>query len=95
MTGLAEAGAGDPVGALVEKAEFDFIPTLKSKVIFDSSIHVKEVLRCFKMLDAEDPSLRVVWDEHVQEVHVHVMGVIQLEVLKQIVRDRFIRCIIR
>ncbi|MFC5601766.1 GTP-binding protein [Sporosarcina koreensis] len=89
VTGLTEAGAGDPIGTLVEKAEFDLIPTLKSKVIFDSSIHVKEVLRCFKMLDAEDPSLRVVWDEHVQEVHVHVMGVIQLEVLKQIVRDRF------
>ncbi|MFS0690885.1 translation factor GTPase family protein [Sporosarcina sp. 179-K 8C2 HS] len=89
VTGLSEAAAGDPLGALVEKAEFDLIPTLKSKVIFDSSIHVKEVLRCFKMLDAEDPSLRVVWDEHVQEVHVHVMGVIQLEVLKQIVRDRF------
>lgn len=89
VMGLLTAGAGDPVGALVEKAEFDLIPTLKSKVIFDSSIHVKEVLRCFNMLDAEDPSLRVVWDEHVQEVHVHVMGVIQLEVLKQIVRDRF------
>ncbi|WP_060203648.1 GTP-binding protein [Sporosarcina koreensis] len=89
VTGLSEAGAGDPLGAIVEKAEFDLIPTLKSKIIFDSSIHVKEVLRCFKMLDAEDPSLRVVWDEHVQEVHVHVMGVIQLEVLRQIVRDRF------
>lgn len=89
VTGLSEAGAGDPLGTLVEKAVFDLIPTLKSKVIFDPSIHVKEVLRCFRMLDAEDPSLRVVWDEHVQEVHVHVMGVIQLEVLRQIVRDRF------
>ena len=89
VTGLSEAGAGDPLGAIVEKAEFDLIPTLKSKIIFDPSIHVKEVLRCFKMLDAEDPSLRVVWDDHVQEVHVHVMGVIQLEVLRQIVRDRF------
>lgn len=89
VTGPTKAGAGDPIGVLVEKAVFDLLPTLKSKVIFDSSIHVKEVLCCFKMLDAEDPSLRVVWDEHVQEVHVHVMGVIQLEVLKQIVRDRF------
>ncbi|MCM3710650.1 GTP-binding protein [Sporosarcina luteola] len=89
LTGLTEAGAGDPIGALTEKAVFELIPTLKSKVIFDPSVHVKEVLRCFKMLDAEDPSLRVVWDEHVQEVHVHVMGVIQLEVLRQIMRDRF------
>ena len=58
--------------------EFDMIPTLKSKVLFEDSIHVKEVLRCFKLLDAEDPSLRVFWDEHFQEIHVHVMGVIQL-----------------
>ena len=68
---------------------FDLIPTLKSKVIFDASIHVKEVLRCFNLLDAEDPSLRVFWDEHFQEIHVHVMGIIQLEVLEQIVKERF------
>ena len=89
VTGLTQASIGDGVGALKEKATFDMIPTLKSKVIFDASIHVKEVLRCFNLLDAEDPSLRVFWDEHFQEIHVHVMGVIQLEVLQQIVNERF------
>ncbi len=89
VTGLTQASIGDGVGALKEKAMFDMIPTLKSKVIFDTSIHVKEVLRCFNLLDAEDPSLRVFWDEHVQEIHVHVMGVIQLEVLEQIIKERF------
>ena len=47
------------------------------------------MLRCFNILDAEDPSLRVFWDEHFQEIHVHVMGIIQLEVLEQIVKERF------
>ena len=89
VTGLTQASIGDGVGALKEKSTFDMIPTLKSKVIFDASIHVKEVLRCFNLLDAEDPSLRVFWDEHFQEIHVHVMGVIQLEVLQQIVNERF------
>ncbi|WP_186671958.1 translation factor GTPase family protein [Sporosarcina sp. BP05] len=89
VTGLTQASIGDGVGALKEKAAFDMIPTLKSKVIFNASIHVKEVLRCFNLLDAEDPSLRVFWDEHFQEIHVHVMGVIQLEVLQQIVNERF------
>lgn len=89
VTGLTEVGAGDPIGALTGKAEFDLIPTLTSKVIFDPAIHVKEMLRCFKILDAEDPSLHVIWNEQVQEIHVHVMGVIQLEVLKQIVYERF------
>lgn len=89
VTGLSTTSVGDGVGTLLEKATFDMIPTLKSKVVFDSSIHIKEMYQCFKMLDAEDPSLRVFWDEHFQEIHVHVMGVIQLEVLEQIVRERF------
>lgn len=89
VTGLTSASIGDGVGTLQEKVTFDLIPTLKSKVIFDASIHVKEVLQCFNLLDAEDPSLRVFWDEHFQEIHVHVMGVIQLEVLKEIVKERF------
>lgn len=89
VTGLTNTFVGDGIGALSEKAIYELIPTLKSTVIFDSSIHIKEVLKCFHMLDAEDPSLRVFWDEHFQEVHVHVMGIIQLEVLAQIVQERF------
>jgi len=89
VTGLTQASIGDGIGTLTEKSIFDMIPTLKSKVIFNSSIHVKEVLQCFNLLDAEDPSLRVIWDEHFQEIHVHVMGIIQLEVLRQIVKERF------
>jgi len=62
---------------------------LKSRVIFDPSIHVKEALRYFYILDAEDPSLNVTWEERSQEIHIRVMGTIQLEVLKQIVKERF------
>ncbi len=89
VTGLAHAAIGDGLGTLKEKQLFDLAPTLKSKVIFEPSVHVKEVLRCFRLLDAEDPSLHVFWDEHFQEIHVHVMGVIQLEVLERIVKERF------
>lgn len=89
VTGLTNASIGDGLGVFAQKTEFDMIPTLKSKVLFDASVHVKEVLRCFKLLDAEDPSLRIFWDEYFQEIHVHVMGVIQLEVLEQIVLERF------
>ncbi|MER2077733.1 translation factor GTPase family protein [Psychrobacillus psychrotolerans] len=89
VTGLTNASIGDGLGVFAQKTEFDMIPTLKSKVLFNASVHVKEILRCFKLLDAEDPSLRIFWDEYFQEIHVHVMGVIQLEVLEQIVLERF------
>ncbi|WP_407272104.1 GTP-binding protein [Radiobacillus sp. PE A8.2] len=90
VLGLSQAVIGDGIGSLKEKATFTMVPTLKSKVIYDASaIHLKDVLKSFQILDAEDPSLLVRWDEQLQEIHIHVMGVIQLEVLQQIVKERF------
>jgi ribosomal protection tetracycline resistance protein len=89
VTGLSAATAGDGLGNIGGKAVYEMVSALKSKVIFDPSINVKEVLKCFKMLNVEDPSLNVTWEERLQEIHVHVMGTIQLEVLVQIVRERF------
>lgn len=89
ITGLTQASVGDGIGKNKDTAQYDMIPTLTSKVMFDSSIHVKDILRCFHLLDAEDPSLRVIWNEQFQEIHVHVMGVIQLEVLEHMIKDRF------
>lgn len=89
VTGLTNGHVGDGVGALEEKATFELVPTLTSTVVFDAAIHVKEMLNAFNVLDAEDPSLRVVWNEHFGEIRVHVMGIIQLEVLEQVVKERF------
>lgn len=89
VMGLSRASAGDGVGALNEKAVYEMVPALKSKVIFDPSLNVKDVLKYFRILNDEDPSLNVVWEEKLQEIDIHVMGVIQLEVLQELVKDRF------
>ena len=60
-----------------------------SKVIFDKTCNVKEVLGYFKILEAEDPALNIIWNETLQEIHVHIMGKIQLEVLKEVILERF------
>ncbi|KOR76325.1 GTP-binding protein [Paenibacillus solani] len=89
VTGLTAAAAGDGLGTLSDRTVYELVPTLKSKVHFDSSIHPKDMLRGFRLLDAEDPSLSVQWDESAQAIHIHVMGLIQLEVLERIVFERF------
>jgi len=89
VTGLSKASVGEGVGTVLEKSIYKMIPTLKSKVIFDSSINIKELLIKLKLLESEDPALNVTWNESLQEIHVHIMGVIQLEVLKQIIAQRF------
>lgn len=89
VTGISGAVAGDGVGALKEKTHYEMVPTLISKVIFDKSLNIREVLSCFKILEAEDPALNITWNEALQEIHVHIMGKIQLEVLKELVEERF------
>ena len=89
VSGLAEAAVGDGLGELRHRARYELVPALKSRVLFDPKLSVREVQRYFQMLDAEDPSLNVTWDEVLQELYIHVMGAIQLEVLEQVVLDRF------
>ncbi|OOM77990.1 TetM/TetW/TetO/TetS family tetracycline resistance ribosomal protection protein [Clostridium sp. BL-8] len=89
ISGLSKAVAGDGVGTLKEKTHYEMIPTLMSKVIFDNTCNVREILGYFKILEAEDNALNIIWNEALQEIHVHIMGKIQLEVLKEIVQERF------
>lgn len=90
VTGLSAVSVGSRLGCLEEENIGNtMVPTLKSKVIFDASYHIKDVLSCLQLLDMEDPSLKLTWDESLQEIHIHVMGSIQLEILQQIIMDRF------
>lgn len=90
VTGLSETSIGDGLGALKEKFIYEMVPTLKSKVTFEPTINIKEALRHFQTLNVEDPSLDVSWEERSQEIHISVMGTIQLEVLVQLVKERFL-----
>lgn len=89
VTGLTSAAIGDGLGTLKEKVKYEMAPTLRSKVIFDPKLNVKDVLSNFKLLENEDPNLNIVWDEGLKEIQVHIMGIIQLEILKLLVEERF------
>jgi ribosomal protection tetracycline resistance protein len=89
VAGLSAAEAGQGVGSLSDKLSYEMVPTLKSKVIYGDNLNVKDVLKAFQTLNAEDPSLNVIWEETLQEIHIHIMGMIQLEVLEQVIQERF------
>lgn len=89
VTGLLSSKVGFGVGKLQEKANYDLVPTLKSKVLFNEKLNPKDMLNYFKTLEEEDPALNVVWHEKLKEIEVHIMGKIQLEVLKEVVKERF------
>ncbi len=88
VIGISSLRAGMGIG-ISDLDEFSMIPTLRAKVEFDKNINPREVLKYFKILESEENSLNVVWNEELQEIHISIMGKIQLEVLKEILMDRF------
>lgn len=88
VIGLSKIKSSMTIGGL-EKANISLIPTLSSKVIFDDKLNVKDVLRVFRILEDEDCSLNICWNEEASEITINIMGEIQLEVIKEVCEDRF------
>lgn len=54
-----------------------------------ASLDEKTILRQFRILEEEEPALQVSWDDQLKEIQVHIMGPIQLEILKHQFESRF------
>ena len=86
-TGLTKTYPGQGFGATDAK-EASLKPVLTYKLNpLDEDIHA--CLMALKTLGDENPQLHVTWSEHLQELRVQVMGKIQLEILKQLLQERF------
>lgn len=89
VTGLKNTYAGQGLGS--EKAAAE--PTLESvllyQVILPEGQDVHTVLTKLRQLEEEDPQLRVTWNEQLQEIQMQLMGEVQIEILKNIIYDRF------
>ena len=88
-TGLSGVRPGDYIGALAgRRGAFHAEPMMAAGVLCDSA-PVGRVLEALRELEEEDPTLGVAYNEAARTVDVRVMGQIQLEVLRQVMLDRF------
>lgn len=89
VTGLSNSSVG--VGLGCEKASADLLSepvfSYSVKILDNTDIHT--VLSIFKKLEQEETKLNIVWNKQLQKIDVHIMGEVQLEVLKRILEDRF------
>ena len=89
LTGLTRTRPGDVFGAEPPAAEPELEPVLTYQVIIPPACDVHTMLRNLRQLEEEDPQLRVVWNEALGEIHIQLMGEIQLEVLTRLIQERF------
>ena len=87
--GLKNAVIGTTFGVANTYEMPSLVATLRTRVVFEEGVSAKEMLKYFRLLEAEDPSLQVLWQEDVQEIQLSIMGKIQLEVLEHVLFERF------
>lgn len=89
VTGLPACRIGDALGDCAPAPQPVTQPLLSVKAMFPPEVSVQTALTALRRLEAEDPALGVQWNESLREIHLRVMGAIQLEVLRELVRERF------
>ena len=89
VTGLTHTrpgmGLGAEAGALPPVLE----PVLGYRVCLPEGCDAHVMLRNLRQLEEEDPQLRVVWNERLGEIHLQLMGEVQLEILTSVIAERF------
>ena len=89
VTGLSRSYAGLGLGAEAEASAPLLQPVLTYQLILPDGVDAHSALTKLRELEEEDPMLRIVWDERCGQIHVQLMGKIQLEILRRRILDRF------
>lgn len=89
VTGPAKTYPGQGIGVEDEAAKPVLSPVMTYQVLLPEDTDPAVALPKLRELEEEDPGLHVVWNERLKEIHVQIMGKVQLEILKDMIRERF------
>lgn len=89
VLGLTKTYPGQTIGSDEERFEPVLEPVLTYRVILPETVSDREFIQKLLQFEDEDPQLKVIWNEKLQEINVHLMGEIQAEILKSLIEERF------
>ena len=89
LTGLNYTSPGEGLGAEKETRMPMLEPVLSYQICLPEGCDVHNMLKNLKILEEEEPELHIVWDEHLGEIHAKLMGEVQTEILKSLIKERF------
>ena len=89
VTGISFTQCGDGLGTDRDSPLPVLEPVLTYKLELPEHIDAHTVLTKMRILESEDPQLKVVWNERSGEIQIQLMGDIQLEILQSVIAKRF------
>lgn len=89
VTGLESTFAGQSLGSDIPAGIPLLEPVLTYKLLILDATDPLLALPRLRLLEEEDPKLHIVWNEFLKEIHLQVMGAVQIEILKTVIAERF------
>lgn len=89
VTGLSRTWPGEGLGAQPDARGASLAPVFAAQVILPEGTDPYAAFLRLRQLEEEEPQLAVCWNETLREIHVRLMGEVQLEILRRLIADRF------
>lgn len=89
VTGLTQTYSGQGLGTEQASEQPSLEPVLNYQVILPPECDVYQSFLKLRELEEEDPTLHIVWQEGSAEIHIQLMGEVQIEVLRTLIWERF------
>ena len=89
VQGLSASFIGQGLGYEADAASPEAEPVLAYTVKLPKGVDPRMALQKLRMLEDEDPQLRLVWNEQLREIKIQLMGQVQTEILTAVIKERF------
>ncbi len=87
--GLSRTAIGMGLGVQEDAPQPALEPVLTYRIFFPEGTDVHKAWLQLQQLEEEDPQLHLVWDERLRTLNIQLMGPVQMEILSQVILDRF------
>lgn len=89
VTGLDGTYAGQGIGCVKNSERAVLEPVMTYRVLIPKEKNIFDALIELRRLEDEDPQLHIVWNEQLHDIHIQLMGAVQLEVLTRIIEEKY------
>lgn len=89
VTGLEESYCGEGFGSESDSELPILEPVLNYQLLLPQDCDVHKAWNDLQQLEEENPLLKMSWQEQTGEIHIQVMGEVELDILKSMIQERF------
>jgi len=89
VAGLSQTKPGEGLGCEEASNTPVLEPVLSYQIILPEDCDPRVMIPKLRLIEEEDPELRVVWNEQLKEIQVRIMGEVQTEILQSLIQSRF------